>query len=1107
MLSAGRQLVELSRETLSLPILLLTLLFIAQTPAWPHDYRSWHDNNCPSAEWSIMCRGCCEYDQIRCKCPAQGALVGYAVPCCRNAINECDPCIIHPGCSIFENCKRCNNGTWGVKDDFFIKGKYCTECRPGWSGGDCMTCGGVIHKAHGHIVVESYPTNAHCEWTLHVDPGMTVEIRFMMLSLEKDDSCRSDFVEVRDGDGLHSRVIGRYCGNQRPPPIRSTGNSLHVLFVSDGYNNYDGFFAIFKESSACSSSPCLHDGTCILDSADSYRCACLAGYTGRRCENVPRPRTCVAPEKPAHGDHFLLYGAREIAIAVQYLCYRPYVMRGNSQRTCLPNSTWSGTAPSCVKEKEREDEDMNVVEGKVNMRTNESGGGKETGKPTDTAAGKGVNAVETTDKDKIQVTTAVKVTEKSPDTAVTKTTGKVTDAGGTKTTGKVTDTGGTKTTVKITVPAVGPTVIKDTRTITVGRKDVKITTVSLGSNDTGNAVVTDDAGITLVTVGSDDTEIAAETVGSKDRGDTVETVGSKDRGDTFETVGSKDRGDTFETVGSKDRGDTVETVGSKDRGDTVETVGSKGTGRGADSAGGTETGQGSDRGRDRGTEADNLSIHETERTPCPPPPKLYNGYHQVVVGSGVEPDRAEFFCNHSYALSGSAVRTCQPNGAWGGTQPLCIRACREPKVSELVRQKVLPPQVPYRKTPVHKLYSSMNQGKVLDRTGPAGPLSLPPLAPGFHHLYTHIQYECASPFYHHAGSPRRTCLKTGKWSGRHVSCSPVCGRLPAFEPEKLAETRWPWHAAIYRQAAADQAGAPDKMAAAPDKMAAAPDKMAAAAGGPAKAKAGEAEEGGEEEAWQLVCSGALVNQRSVVVAAHCVTQLGKLLPVAVGNIKVVMGKHYRSDHRDSKNLQHLRVSSVLIHPNFDPLVLDSDLAVLKLLDKARIGEHVLPVCLPARQGGEVLARQAYVVGWSILPEAREQEEQEEEEEETARAGLIELGDVVDCERQYAQQGAALSITDNMLCARQHPYGFSNICPADTGGIALLPPPVSPSSSPSSSPSFSAPVFSGGQEVGGTVWRLLAVVSHGYEQQACGPDRYTVYTRTANFKDWIEANMK
>ncbi len=60
------------------------------------DYRYLY-NHCPGPEWNVMCRGCCEYDVIRCKCPLQGTPVGYAVPCCRNAINECDPCIIHPG--------------------------------------------------------------------------------------------------------------------------------------------------------------------------------------------------------------------------------------------------------------------------------------------------------------------------------------------------------------------------------------------------------------------------------------------------------------------------------------------------------------------------------------------------------------------------------------------------------------------------------------------------------------------------------------------------------------------------------------------------------------------------------------------------------------------------------------------------------------------------------------------------------------------------------------------------------------------------------------------------------------------------------------------------
>lgn len=60
--------------------------------------------------------------------------------------------------------------------------------------------------------------------------------------------------------------------------------------------------------------------------------------------------------------------------------------------------------------------------------------------------------------------------------------------------------------------------------------------------------------------------------------------------------------------------------------------------------------------------------------------------------------------------------------------------------------------------------------------------------------------------------------------------------------------------------------------------------------------------------WQLVCSGALVNQRSLVVAAHCVTELGKMYPVDTVSIKVVVGKHYRDDQRENKGSQHLRVS-------------------------------------------------------------------------------------------------------------------------------------------------------------------------------------------------------
>lgn len=111
------------------------------------------------------------------------------------------------------------------------------------------------HSFHWHMGLEengwTIPlTPKHfpaCHFTLVV--SLFLLDRFMMLSLEFHHSCRYDYVEVRDGDSINSRVIGRFCGNNRPAPVKSSGANLHVLFVSDGYKNFDGFFATFQEIS------------------------------------------------------------------------------------------------------------------------------------------------------------------------------------------------------------------------------------------------------------------------------------------------------------------------------------------------------------------------------------------------------------------------------------------------------------------------------------------------------------------------------------------------------------------------------------------------------------------------------------------------------------------------------------------------------------------------------------------------------------------------------------------------------------------------------------------------------------------------------------------
>ncbi|NWY16238.1 PAMR1 protease, partial [Aphelocoma coerulescens] len=692
------------------------------------------NENCPGAEWNIMCRECCEYDQIECICPGQKQRVGYTIPCCRNEENECDSCLIHPGCTIFENCKSCRNGSWGgTLDDFYIKGIYCAECRAGWYGGDCMRCGQVLRASRGQILLEGYPLNARCEWTIHVQAGFNIELRFSMLSLEFDYMCQYDYVEIRDGDNLDSRIIKKFCGNERPPPIRSTGSSLHVLFQSDGSKNFDGFHAVFEEITACSSSPCLHDGTCILDKSSTYKCACLAGYTGNRCENFLEEKNCSDPGGPLNG-------------------YR------------------------------------RVVE------------------------------------------------------------------------------------------------------------------------DTG----------------------------------------------------------------------------------------------------------------------------------------LLNGRY-AKIGTVIA-----FFCNNSYVLSGNEQRTCQDDGEWSGKQPICIKACREPKISDLVRQKVLPMQVQSRETPLHQLYSSAfskQKLQIYPTKKPALPFG--DLPPGYQHLHTQLQYECVSPFYRRLGSSRRTCLKTGKWSGRAPVCIPICGKAENITLQKaVSSTRWPWQAAIYRTAS------------------------------------GVKENSLRKGAWILICSGALVNERTVVVAAHCVTDLGKTTVLKTAELKVVLGKFYRDDDRDEKTIQNLRISAIIVHPNYDPILLDSDIAVIKLLDKARISSRVQPICLSSSHDltSSTEDLKIMVTGWKVLADIKDPGYKND----TIRMGVVQMVDSLLCEQQYEDNGIQVSITDSMFCAKQDHTAFSNICPAETGGIAAI-----------TLPGKASPELR---------WHLMGLVSWGYDK-TCSLELYSGYTKALPFKDWIEKNMK
>ncbi|XP_068187522.1 procollagen C-endopeptidase enhancer a [Antennarius striatus] len=114
---------------------------------------------------------------------------------------------------------------------------------------DQQFCGGKITKAHGEIKTpnwpeKKYPPGTSCSWLITVEPHMVIQVKFDKFSLEADTYCRFDYVAFfNGGERDDSRLIGKFCGDQVPQPIVTTGNVMLVQFVSDLSVTSDGFLA------------------------------------------------------------------------------------------------------------------------------------------------------------------------------------------------------------------------------------------------------------------------------------------------------------------------------------------------------------------------------------------------------------------------------------------------------------------------------------------------------------------------------------------------------------------------------------------------------------------------------------------------------------------------------------------------------------------------------------------------------------------------------------------------------------------------------------------------------------------------------------------------
>ena len=111
-------------------------------------------------------------------------------------------------------------------------------------------CGGVINMESEQLkspeFPNNYPNDKICYWTITVPFGFSVTLDFETFEVSLNASvCQYDYVEIRDGGDLTSKMLGKFCGDALPGSIRSTGNQLFVKFHSDKSYSRKGFSASF----------------------------------------------------------------------------------------------------------------------------------------------------------------------------------------------------------------------------------------------------------------------------------------------------------------------------------------------------------------------------------------------------------------------------------------------------------------------------------------------------------------------------------------------------------------------------------------------------------------------------------------------------------------------------------------------------------------------------------------------------------------------------------------------------------------------------------------------------------------------------------------------
>ncbi|XP_035691340.1 tolloid-like protein 2 [Branchiostoma floridae] len=88
---------------------------------------------------------------------------------------------------------------------------------------------------------DRYPSRTSCRWKILVPAGKWIRLVFNSFSLEGFLDCTYDYLQIYDGGDDSARSMGKFCGENVPEPLITSGNMAFLSFSSDQVISKKGF--------------------------------------------------------------------------------------------------------------------------------------------------------------------------------------------------------------------------------------------------------------------------------------------------------------------------------------------------------------------------------------------------------------------------------------------------------------------------------------------------------------------------------------------------------------------------------------------------------------------------------------------------------------------------------------------------------------------------------------------------------------------------------------------------------------------------------------------------------------------------------------------------